>query len=68
MMNHKVTDDERIIGRMATLLAGSISASNSVCKDGCIFATLCTLKEMMPREFEEALVIFLKHGILKEEK
>lgn len=45
-----ITDEERAIGRMAIELSGSINA------------TLCTLKDMMPREFEEALVVFLKHG------
>lgn len=62
MMNYRVTEEERAIGRMAIQLSGSISASNSVRKEGCIYATLCTLKEMMPKEFEEALVTFLKYG------
>ena len=61
-MKYRVSDEERAIGRMAIELSGSINASNNVRKEGCIYATLCTLKEMMPREFEEALVVFLKHG------
>lgn len=61
-MNYRVTEEELAIGRMTIQLSGSISASNNVHKEGCIYATLCTLKEMMPNEFEEALVTFLKYG------
>ena len=66
MMNNKVNAEELAIGRMAISLSGSINASNNVHKEGCIYATLCTLKEMMPNEFEEALVTFLRHGTGKD--
>lgn len=66
-MNHKITEEEIAIGRMAIQLSGSINASNNIHKEGCIYATLCTLKNMMPNEFEEALVVFLKHDTVKYE-
>ena len=61
-MDHKVNVEELAIGCMMVSLAEAIKTSDNTRKEGCIFATLCTLKEEMPNEFEEALVIFLKYG------
>lgn len=58
----EVNAEEIAICRMAVSLATSIKTSDVARKQGCIYATLCTLKEMMPNEFEEALVVFLKYG------
>ena len=65
-MKYRASDEERAIGRMAIELSGSINANNNIHKEGCIYATLCVLKEMMPNEFEEALVTFLREGTGKD--
>ena len=65
-MNHKINEEEHDIGRMAVSLSKAIEISDSANKEGCIYATLCILKESMPNEFEEALVIFLKYGTGKD--
>ena len=65
-MDHKLTDGEMRIGRMAVILATVIARRDDIDKAGCIYALLCTLKENMPTEFEEALVTFLKYGIRKD--
>lgn len=61
-MGHKINAEDLAIGRMAVSLSKAIKTSDSAHKEGCIYATLRLLKEHMPSEFEEALVIFLKHG------
>lgn len=62
----KLNDDEIRIGRLAVILATVIASNDKINKGSCIYALLCTLKENMPDDFEEALVTFLKHGIVKE--
>ena len=65
-MKRKLTDDELRLGRMAVILATLIEKSDNIDKGGCIYALLCTLKENMSDEFEEALITFLKHGTGKD--
>lgn len=65
-MNRKLTDDELRLGRMAVIVATLMEKSDNIDKAGCIYATLCTLKESMPDEFEEALVTFLRYGTGKD--
>lgn len=63
---YKLNDDEIRLGRMAVILATLIEKSDNIDKGCCIYALLCTLKENIPDDFEEALVTFLKHGTGKD--
>lgn len=65
-MERKITNQERNIGHMAVQLCETIRISDKANKEGCIYSTLCILKEAMPDEFEAALVTFLKYGTGKD--